>query len=172
MIVKESDLYETFGEYHSKMEEKEGEEEEELGIELVEEATQEEWTYEEGGIDWGAMMGVENQEEDGRKEKEEEEKKEKVDYEEETMLSNRETREQLINDLNEGLCFIEERLGELESKEQSTFTAYAPSGRPEILQHFDNPEFLNRVEKKLEEALGVLNTKRIYDLISMKHNPE
>lgn len=57
---------------------------------------------------------------------------------EETILYNQETRQTLINDLEECQAFMNQRLAELCSKEQATYQMYIESThRKEILKQCD-----------------------------------
>ena len=90
---------------------------------------------------------------------------------EETLLSDRETRDLLLNDLVEGQSFIKRRIQELKASEQAAFNTYEEISKPTILQTNDNIEFLASVERDLDQAYQQLTTKRLYMLLNLKHNP-
>ena len=94
-----------------------------------------------------------------------------VSLAEETLLSDRECRDLLLNDLGETETFIQRRLQELKGREQATFTTYEESKKPAILQENDNAEFLTLVLQSIKEASQILTSKRLYMLLNLKHNP-
>ena len=90
---------------------------------------------------------------------------------EETLFSQRELRDLLLNDIVESEAFIKRRVQELKGTEQATFMTYEQGNKPEILQHNDNVEFLNSVAQDLQEAYQTLTSKRLFTLLNIKHNP-
>jgi hypothetical protein len=94
-----------------------------------------------------------------------------VSMAEDTLLSDREHRDLLLNDLCEAEAFIQRRLQELKGREQATFTTYEEIKKPVILQEHDNAEFLTQVLQTVQQALQLLTAKRLYILLNLKHNP-
>ena len=92
-------------------------------------------------------------------------------FAEETLMSDREMRDFLLNDIVEGSAFIKRRLQELKGSEQATFTTYEEHNKPAILQANDNIEFLTSVDQNLQQAYQILTSKRLYMLLNLKHNP-
>lgn len=79
---------------------------------------------------------------------------------EETILYNQETRQILINDLEECQSFMNQRLAELCSKEQATYSMYIESTkRQEILKQCDQVEYLSKALAHIEKINTELNNK-------------
>ena len=94
-----------------------------------------------------------------------------VVFAEETLMSDRELRDLLLNDVAESEAFIRRRLQELRGTEQATFNTYEDTSKPTILQANDNIEFLTAVIGHLQEACQALTSKRLFMLLNVKHNP-
>ena len=90
---------------------------------------------------------------------------------EETLLSDHDMRELLLNDITEIQSFVTRRIQELEGAEQAIFMTYDQSNKAQILQENDNNEFLESVLPVLREAYEILTSKRLYMLLDIKHNP-
>ena len=89
---------------------------------------------------------------------------------EETVLSSQESREELINNLTESEFFINQRLYELQSKEQSTFEAYENTNKAQILKSYDNIEYFQGLLKVVQDTNQLLCSKETYMLLQIKFN--
>ncbi len=89
----------------------------------------------------------------------------------ETLLSDREMRDLLLNDLVEAESFIKRRLQELKGTEQATFSTYEETGKSPLVRDCDNIEFLTASLQDMQKTYETLTTKRLYTLLNLKHNP-
>jgi len=94
-----------------------------------------------------------------------------VILQEETLLSDHNLRDLLLNDFAESEAFTKRRIIELKGSEQATFNTYGQTGKAEILQTCDSIEFLSEIQQIIQETTEILTSKHLFMLLNLKHNP-
>ncbi|CDW76193.1 UNKNOWN [Stylonychia lemnae] len=125
-------------------------------------------------IEWNQIDDTSGQDAAWEIVQKESEKEDKAQYnDEETLLYNQETRQILINDLEEVEFFLRQRLSELSQKDQATYQMYIESqSRKEIIKQCDQADFVKQTLADVEKIKDAINHKDILQLIVLRQKPK
>ena len=92
---------------------------------------------------------------------------------EETLLYNQDSRQRLVNDLEECEYFLRQRLVELSSKDQTQFAMYGGAANEKgKSKECDNVEYVKRAIQQIEKITMLLNHKNTLNLLFIRSKPK
>lgn len=92
---------------------------------------------------------------------------------EETVLYAQETRQKLVNDLEECEFFLRQRLVELSSKDQAQYSMYLSDKQEgEAVKACDNIDFVKKALAQIEKVCSLLNHRDLLNFLLLRSKPK
>jgi len=92
----------------------------------------------------------------------------------ETLLSDSNHRNLVLNDLIEIDSFVGQRKIEITVKDYSSFVLFETGSNKEeaaFIREYDNDEFYSLAKSELQQIMDILESKKLMDLLALKQNP-